>query len=137
MQTPKQPGGLLGALLSGLLRWVVYAVFFWAMVLVGSAVLRRAAATQSAAANSMSGMAAAPSLPGPGSAAGYAPKEYIKVRSAGEIKFQSNPSLHAKGPWFLQLLGVPWLCCTQLQTHWSLQLQSATHVHPCCAGQHP
>ncbi len=79
-QSPKQPGGLWGAVLSGLLRWAAYAAFFWAMVLVGSAVLRRAAATQGAAANGMNGVAAAPSLPGPGSAAGYAPKEYIKVR---------------------------------------------------------
>ena len=86
IQTPKQPGGLWGVLLSGLLRWAVYAAFFWAMVLVGSAALRRAAAMQSAAANSMSGVAAAPSLPGPGSAAGYAPKEYIKVRSDGETQ---------------------------------------------------
>lgn len=54
-------------------------MLFSVMVLVGSAVLRRAAATQSAAANGMSGMTAAPSLPGPGGSAGYAPKEYIKV----------------------------------------------------------
>ena len=49
------------------------------MILVGSAVLRRAAATQNAAANGMSGIAAAPSMPGPGNAASYAPKEYVKV----------------------------------------------------------
>lgn len=68
-----------GSLLSSLLRWMVFGMLFSVTVLVGSAVLRRAAATQSAAASGMSGMAAAPSLPGPGSSAGYAPKEYIKV----------------------------------------------------------
>ena len=82
MQSPRHPGGVWGSLLSSLLRWMVYGMLFSVMVLVGSAVLRRAAATQSAAANGMSGMAAAPSLPGPGSSAGYAPKEYIKVSAA-------------------------------------------------------
>ena len=79
MQAPRHPGGVWGSLLGSLLRWVVYGMLLSVMVLVGSAVLRRAAATQSAAANGVSGMAAAPSLPGPGSSAGYAPKEYIKV----------------------------------------------------------
>ena len=79
MQSPGHPGGMWGSLLSSLLRWMVYGMMFSVMVLVGSAVLRRAAATQSAAANGMSGMTAAPSLPGPGSSPGYAPKEYIKV----------------------------------------------------------
>ena len=66
-------------MLSRLLRLMVYGMLLSVTVLVGSAVLRRAAAMQSAAANGMSGMAAAPSLPGPGSSAGYSPKEYIKV----------------------------------------------------------
>ena len=79
MQSPRHPGGMWGVVLSGLLRWMVYGMLLSVLVLVGSAVLRRAAATQSAAANGMSGMTAAPSLPGPGSSAGYAPKEYIKV----------------------------------------------------------
>ncbi len=81
MQAPKHPGGAWGSLLSGILRWIVYGMLFSVLVLVGSAVLRRAAASQNAAGNSLSGMAAAPSLPGAGSAAGYAPREYVKVTS--------------------------------------------------------
>ena len=64
------------------------------MILVGSAVLRRAAATQNAAANGMSGIAAAPSMPGPGNAASYAPKEYVKV---GKISVQPLAPVHAHG----------------------------------------
>lgn len=80
-QSPRHPGGAWGSLLSGLLRWAVYGMLFSVMVLVGSSVLRRAAATQQSAAAGAMGAAAAQSLPGPGSAAGYAPKEYVKVRT--------------------------------------------------------
>ena len=79
MQSPRPPGGLWGSLVTGLLRWMVYGMLLSVMILVGSAVLRRAAATQNAAANGMSGIAAAPSMPGAGNAASYAPKEYVKV----------------------------------------------------------
>ncbi len=54
-----------------------YGVFFSVLVLLGSAVLRRAAATNSGG-NGI-GIAAAPSLPGSNGAPNYAPKEYIKV----------------------------------------------------------
>ena len=71
-------------------------MLFSVVVLVGSAVLRRAAATQNAAANSFSGMAATPSLPGSGSAAGYAPKEYVKVTT--------HPAfMHMHSAWVLVL----------------------------------
>ena len=94
MQSPRPPGGLWGSLVTGLLRWMVYGMLLSVMILVGSAVLRRAAATQNAAANGMSGIAAAPSMPGAGNAASYAPKEYVKV---GKISVQSMSLFHAHG----------------------------------------
>ena len=94
MQSPRPPGGLWGSLVTGLLRWMVYGMLLSVMILVGSAVLRRAAATQNATANGMSGIAAAPSMPGAGNAASYAPKEYVKV---GKISVQSMSLFHAHG----------------------------------------
>ena len=67
----------MGSVLGGVLRMVTYGVFFSVLVLLGSAVLRRAAAT-SAGGNGL-GIAATPSLPGGNGAANYAPKEYNKV----------------------------------------------------------
>ncbi|EIE22910.1 ATP-dependent metallopeptidase Hfl [Coccomyxa subellipsoidea C-169] len=55
---------------------VTYGVFFSVLVLLGSAVLRRAAAT-GAGGNGL-GIAATPSLPGSNGASNYAPKEYNK-----------------------------------------------------------
>lgn len=77
MQTERRPAALVGSVVGGVLRMFTYGVFFSVLVLLGSAVLRRAAATNSGG-NGI-GIAAAPSLPGSNGAPNYAPKEYIKV----------------------------------------------------------
>ena len=77
MQAERRPGALVGNVMGGVLRMVTYGVFFSVLVLLGSAVLRRAAAT-GAGGNGL-GIAATPSLPGSNGASNYAPKEYNKV----------------------------------------------------------
>ena len=77
LQTERRPGTLVGNVLGSVLRMVTYGAFFSVLVLLGSAVLRRAAAT-SPGGNGI-GIAATPSLPGGNGAANYAPKEYNKV----------------------------------------------------------
>ena len=64
--------------MAGLLRAVAFGVLFSVVVLVGSAVLRRAAATSAVASSSSGSVGVTPAPSVPGSAAGYAPKEYIK-----------------------------------------------------------
>ncbi|KAK9917669.1 hypothetical protein WJX75_007015 [Coccomyxa subellipsoidea] len=76
LQTERRPGTLVGNVLGSVLRMVTYGAFFSVLVLLGSAVLRRAAAT-SPGGNGI-GIAATPSLPGGNGAANYAPKEYNK-----------------------------------------------------------
>lgn len=81
LQKEKRPP-LLVNLFRTALGFICYAACVSIMILVGSAVIRRAAAVSSASSGNI-GVAAtssAPSLPGPGSVSSYAPKEYIKVR---------------------------------------------------------
>lgn len=84
LQKKKRPP-LLVDLFRRALGFICYAVCISVVILVGSAVIRRAAAVSSANSGNI-GVAAtssAPSLPGPGSVSSYAPKEYIKVREYG------------------------------------------------------
>lgn len=90
-QSQRRSGPLVAELAASLLRAIALGVCFSVVVLMGSSVLRRAALTNAAAANSAAlGVAAAPAMPGPGSAASYLPKEYVKV-----ISF--TPVLHLPG----------------------------------------
>jgi hypothetical protein len=80
LQKEKGPP-LLAELFMTLLRLFGYAMCISFVVLMGSAVVRRAAAVSGSSANIGVAAASSPSLPGPGSGmSSYAPKEYIKVR---------------------------------------------------------